>query len=192
MVSAISFGVFCRLAPSTSAIMRSRKVSPGFGGDADDEPVGEHPRAAGDRAAVAAALADDRRALAGDGALVDRGDALDDLAVARDARRPASTRTTSPLRSVGRGDGLGRGRVARVATAACASDVCARACRSASACALPRPSAIASAKLANSTVNQSQTDDREDEAGRRLAVADQRLRRQSTGGQDAARPRPRT
>jgi len=28
--------------------------------------------------------------------------------------------------------------------------------RSASACALPRPSAIASAKLANSTVNQSQ------------------------------------
>ncbi len=30
MLSAISFGVFCRLAPSTSAIMRSRKVSPGF------------------------------------------------------------------------------------------------------------------------------------------------------------------
>ena len=30
MLSAISFGVFCRSAPSTSAIMRSRKVSPGF------------------------------------------------------------------------------------------------------------------------------------------------------------------
>ena len=30
MFSAISFGVFCRAAPSTSAIMRSRKVSPGF------------------------------------------------------------------------------------------------------------------------------------------------------------------
>ena len=28
--SAISFGVFCRSAPSTRAIMRSRKVSPGF------------------------------------------------------------------------------------------------------------------------------------------------------------------
>ena len=27
--------------------MRSRKVSPGFGGDAHDEPVGEHARAAG-------------------------------------------------------------------------------------------------------------------------------------------------
>jgi hypothetical protein len=30
MLSAISFGVFCRAAPSTSAIMRSRNVSPGF------------------------------------------------------------------------------------------------------------------------------------------------------------------
>ena len=29
MLSAISFGVFCRRAPSTIAIMRSRKVSPG-------------------------------------------------------------------------------------------------------------------------------------------------------------------
>ena len=28
MLSAISFGVFCRSAPSTSAIMRSRKVEP--------------------------------------------------------------------------------------------------------------------------------------------------------------------
>jgi hypothetical protein len=65
------------------AIIRSRKVSPGLRGDAHDEPVGEHARAAGDRAAVAAALADDRRALAGDGALVDRGDAFDDLPVAR-------------------------------------------------------------------------------------------------------------
>ena len=30
MSSAISFGVFCLLAPSTSAIIRSRKVSPGL------------------------------------------------------------------------------------------------------------------------------------------------------------------
>ena len=30
IVSAISFGVFCRDAPSTSAIIRSRNVSPGF------------------------------------------------------------------------------------------------------------------------------------------------------------------
>ena len=84
MSSAISFGVFWRFAPSTSAIIRSRNVSPGLGRDADDDPVGEDPRAAGDRAPIAAALADDRRALAGDGALVDRGDALDHLAVGRD------------------------------------------------------------------------------------------------------------
>ena len=30
MFSAISFGVFCRSAPSTSAIILSRNVSPGF------------------------------------------------------------------------------------------------------------------------------------------------------------------
>ena len=30
MLSAISFGVFCRSAPSTSAIIRSRNVSPGL------------------------------------------------------------------------------------------------------------------------------------------------------------------
>ncbi len=56
----------------------------GVGGDADHDPVGEDRGAAGHRAAVAAALADDRGRLAGDRALVDRGDALDDLAVAGD------------------------------------------------------------------------------------------------------------
>ena len=30
MLRAISFGVFCRAAPSTRAIIRSRKVSPGL------------------------------------------------------------------------------------------------------------------------------------------------------------------
>ena len=55
-----------------------------LGGDADFYFVGEHARAAGDARAVAARLADDRGALARDGALVDGGDALDDLAVGRD------------------------------------------------------------------------------------------------------------
>jgi hypothetical protein len=91
MVSAISLGVFWRFAPSTSAIMRSRKVSPGIGGDAHDDPVGQHARAAGHGAAVAAGLAHDRRRFAGDGALVDRGDAFDDLAVGRDQLDPASS-----------------------------------------------------------------------------------------------------
>ena len=53
-------------------------------GDAHADPVGEHLRAAGDRRAVAAGFADDRRRFAGDRRLVDRGDALDDLAVGRD------------------------------------------------------------------------------------------------------------
>ena len=82
MSSAISLGVFCRLAPSTSAIMRSRKVSPGLAVMRTIEPVGKHARAAGDAAAVAAALADDRGAFAGDGAFIDRGDAFDHFAVA--------------------------------------------------------------------------------------------------------------
>ena len=70
-------------APSTRAIIRSMKVSPGLAVICDDDPVGEHLGAAGDRAAVAAGLADDRGGLAGDRRLVDAGDALDDVAVAR-------------------------------------------------------------------------------------------------------------
>ena len=57
---------------------------PGLLGDLDHEPVGEQARAARDRRAVAARLADDRRGLARDRRLVDRADALDDLAVRGD------------------------------------------------------------------------------------------------------------
>jgi hypothetical protein len=53
-------------------------------GDLDDEPVRQHLRAAGDRAAVAAALADHRGALAGDRGFVHRRDALDHGAVGGD------------------------------------------------------------------------------------------------------------
>ena len=49
-----------------------------------DDAVGQHARAAGDAGAVAARLADDRGRLAGDGRLIDGGDAGDDLAVAGD------------------------------------------------------------------------------------------------------------
>ena len=60
-----------------------------------------------------------------------------------------------------------------------------RARRIASACALPRPSAIASAKLANSSVNHSHADDAEDEprpAPRRVRPAPDAQH----GGEDAA------
>ena len=55
-----------------------------LGRDLHDDLVAQHPGAAGDRRAVAAGLADDRRRLAGDRRLVDGGDALDDVAVAGD------------------------------------------------------------------------------------------------------------
>ena len=84
MFSAISFGVFCRLAPSTSAIIRSMKLSPGFCVIVDDDAVGQHLGAAGDRGPVTAGLANHRCRLAGDGRLVDAGDAVDDVAVAGD------------------------------------------------------------------------------------------------------------
>ena len=48
--SAISFGVLRRAAPSTRAIMRSRKELARLLGDLDDDPVGEHLGAAGDGA----------------------------------------------------------------------------------------------------------------------------------------------
>ena len=84
MVSAISFGVFLRLAPSTIAIMRSINASPGLTDDAHHQPVGQHARAAGDGGEIAARFADDRSRFAGDRAFVDRGDAFDDFAVDRD------------------------------------------------------------------------------------------------------------
>ncbi len=82
MFSAISFGVFCRCAPSTSAIMRSMNVSPGFEVMLHFDPVRQHARAARHGAAIAARLADDRRAFTSDHGLVDRRDPFDDLAVA--------------------------------------------------------------------------------------------------------------
>ena len=75
-------------------------------GDAHDDAVGEHARAAGDGAAVAARLADDGRGLAGDGRLVDGRDAPDDVAVAGDQLAGGDDDDVAE-RQVGRGD-LGR------------------------------------------------------------------------------------
>ena len=104
---AISLGVRWRMAPSTRAIMRSRKVLPGRGGDLHDDAVGEDAGAAGHAGAVAAGLADHRGRFAGDGRFVDRGHAFDDLAVAGDhlagldqhdvARLAAARRRSLPL-----------------------------------------------------------------------------------------------
>ena len=76
-----------RLLPLRALDERNHAVEEGLagiGGDADADPVRQHPRAAGDRRPVSAGLPDDRRRLAGDRAFVHRRDALDDLAVGRD------------------------------------------------------------------------------------------------------------
>ena len=76
-----------RLAPLGPLDQGDHAVEEGLArllGDLDDDPVGEHPGAAGDGRAIAAGLADHRRRLAGDRRLVDRGDALDHGAVAGD------------------------------------------------------------------------------------------------------------
>ena len=156
MSSAISFGVFCRLAPSTRPIMRSRNVSPGLAVIADDEPVGQHARAAGDAAAVAAAFADHRGTFAGDRAFVDRGDAFDHFAVAGDHVAGFDQHDVVLAQRGGRHELMSWRRSAAASSfLACTSR---RVARSESAWALPRPSAIASAKLANSTVNHSQAE----------------------------------
>ncbi len=174
MSSAISLGVFWRLAPSTIAIMRSRNVSPGFAATRTTSQSESTRVPPVTDAAVAAALADDRRALAGDADLVDRGDAFDDLAVARDRRRPPRPGRGRPCAASPTARRAARG------VASCLGELLRRRValarlRSASACALPRPSAIASAKFANSTVNQSQSDTARMNPARRLAVAAERL-----------------
>ena len=128
----------------------------GLGGHPDDQPVGEHPRAAGHGAAVAAALPDDRGALAGDGALVHRGCSGDDLAVGRDQLAGLHQDDVAAAQQTGSHVSRWR-RPARVPTA-CGPCTSCRALRSVSAWARPRPSARASAKLAKTTVNQSSSE----------------------------------
>src|SRR5664280_3873083 len=77
MLSAISFGAFDQL---DHAVDEGRALGCG---DTDADPVGQHLGAAGDRRAVAAGFADHGRGLAGYRGLVDRGNALDHLAVGR-------------------------------------------------------------------------------------------------------------
>ena len=138
------------LAPRGALDERDHAVEEGVTGllgDLDDDLVGEHARAAGDGAAVAAGLADHRGRLAGDGRLVDRGDALDHRAVARDQLAGLDDD------DVALGAARRRAWWCRPASLATVSW---RIARSVSACARPRPSANASAMLANTTVSHSQ------------------------------------
>ena len=155
MSSAISFGVFCRLAPSTREIMRSRNASPGSAvtstmSQSDSTcvpPVTElrSPPLSRITGALSPVIADSFT------------DATPSTTVpSAGMKSPASTSTSWPLRRLEAATSsyhaARSGRANRLAWRS------RRALRNEAACALPRPSAIASAKFANSTVNQSQTE----------------------------------
>src|SRR5580704_10800137 len=149
MFSAISFGVFCRSAPSTNAIMRSRKVSPGLDvififTQSESTRV---PPVTAERSPPASRITGADSPVIADSST----DATPStISPSPGTNSPASTSTRSPQRNFDPGTvsvfPSGRRRFAMVS---------AFARRKASACALPRPSAIASAKLANNTVNHS-------------------------------------
>src|SRR5579871_6276621 len=152
MFSAISFGVFWRAAPSTSEIMRSRNVEPGA--------AVMRTRIQSDSTWVPPVTAErsppDSRMTGADSPVIAASltDATPSTTSPSEGMvSPGSTSTTSPtLRVV-----LGTRRKPRVAGPVNSlAWVSVRVLRNESACALPRPSAMASAKFANSTVNQSQ------------------------------------
>ena len=149
MLSAISLGVFWRSAPSTSLIMRSRKVSPGFdviftmiSSDSTRVPPVTAERSPPDSRITGA-----------------------DSPVMADSSTEATPSTTSPS------PGMNSPAVTFTRSPARSFEpvissmepsvwsrraiVSERALRRVSAWALPRPSAMASAKFANSTVNHS-------------------------------------
>ena len=150
IVSAISFGVFWRFAPSTSVIMRSRKLSPGFAVMrtliwSDNTFV---PPVTALRSPPASRMTGADSPVIADSSTVA---APSIISPSPGMTSPATTKTISPFRSS--------------SAATCCSvpsclyfkpKSCVRDLRSASACDFPRPSAIASAKFAKSTVNQSQ------------------------------------
>src|SRR5262245_11187138 len=161
MLSAISFGVFCRLAPSTMAIMRSRKVSPGslvMRTTIQSERTRVPPVTAL-RSPPASRITG---ALSPVMALSSTDAMPSTISPSLAMNSPAVTSTMSPLRRSAlvvltylaeAGSNPRRG-----ASASFFAVRSRRARLRLSACAFPRPSAMASAKLANRTVNQSQRD----------------------------------
>ena len=152
MVRAISFGVLRRCAPSTMAIIRSRKVSPGLTLHwitSQSERMRVPP-------VTEAKSPPDSRITGADSPVMalSSTDAPPSItSPSQGMMSPASTSTTSPLRSSSAGT-----------WSICAPYLGSRNLRAKAvfftpfrllACALLRPSANASAKLANSTVNHS-------------------------------------
>ncbi len=159
MFSAISFGVFCRDAPSTKAIIRSMKVSPGFDvicttirSESTFVPPVTDERSPPDSRITGA----DSPVMADSSTLATPSTTSPSPGIVW----PASTITTSPRvrdaagTSVICNDSSGAPVTQPVALRAIVSE---RVRRNVSACALPRPSATASAMFAKSVVSQSHT-----------------------------------
>src|ERR1051325_4261695 len=150
ILRAISFGVFWRSAPSTNAIMRSRNVSPGFDviltwiwSDSTRVPPVTAERSPPDSRITGA----DSPVIADSST-----DATPSItSPSPGMNSPVATTTMSPERSF---------EPTTVSVLPSLRKRCAwvsaRDLRRVSACALPRPSAMASAKFANRTVNHSQ------------------------------------
>ena len=150
IVRAISFGVFCRFAPSTRPIIRSRNVWP--------RSAVMRTTMRSDRTFVPPVTAErsppDSRMTGADSPVIadSSTEAIPSTISPSDGiMSPASQTTMSPLPSAEAGtrSSVPSGRRRR-------ASVSERIRRSVSACALPRPSAIASAKLAKITVRKSQ------------------------------------
>ncbi len=152
MFSAISFGVFWRSAPSTSAIMRSRKVEPWLAvmRTTIQSEITSVPPVTAERSPP------DSRITGADSPVMAASftDATPSITSPSDGiRSPASTSTTSPALSCTAGVSSQRPRW--LASGSFFAKMSVLVARRLAACALPRPSATASAKFANSTVNQS-------------------------------------
>src|SRR5580698_3886748 len=159
MVRAISLGVFCRLAPSTRVIIRSRKVWP--------RSAVIRTTMRSDSTLVPPVTADrsppDSRMTGADSPVM--ADSSTDATPSTTSPSPgmtwpAWTTTWSPSVSAVPGTDSSRSEAGSAPGFQLTSRraiVSRLARRSVSACALPRPSATASARLAKTTVSQSQT-----------------------------------
>ncbi len=175
MFSAISFGVFWRDAPSTSAIMRSTKVSPGF------EVMRTTMRSESTRVppVTAERSPPDSRTTGADSPVI--ADSSTEamprmMSPSPGIGSPADTTTMSPSRrSPDETSVIGVRSAAASVTSSYLVTRCAtvevRVCRSVSACALPRPSATDSARFAKTHGEPQPDGDRPGERRRHLGAA---------------------
>ncbi len=155
MLRAISFGVFWRFAPSTIAIIRSRKVSPGSVVTRTISQS-ESTRVPPVTALRSPPLSRITGALSPVMALSSTEAAPTMTSPSAGISSPASTSTISPR--LRRPEATLSERASRSGAESLWASTSWRAFRRVSACARPRPSASASAKLANTTVNHRRRD----------------------------------